>query len=425
MNRRVPPHHVVCISLAAVFFLAIASHLPAADWPGFRGSSHFGVSSDAKIPTVWGDTYNLKWKLKLPGAGFSSPIVVGDKILVTCYSGADGDLKGLKRHLVCVNRQTGKEVWSTVIPSTVTEQRGPRFGTDHGYASHTPVSDGERIFVLCGNSGVLAFDMKGKKLWQKSVGTRGASMFGSAASPILYKDSVIVTAASESTSIRAFDKKTGKQLWKAAADSLSRCYSTPVIVKNAKGDDEVVISVAYEVWGLNPVTGKLKWFAETDVNTAACPTLVEKDGIVYVIGGRGTGGRAAIRLSGEKGDVTKKNVLWSTRGGSYVPSPVLYKGHLYWISNSGIATCVDAKTGKEVGRKRLGGQFYASVVLIKDKLYAVSRRGGTYVLEATPKLTQISRNRLADTSDFSASPAVSNGQLILRSNKALYCIEAK
>ncbi len=248
-------------------------------------------------------------------------------------------------------------------------------------------------------------------------------MFGSGASPILYKNRLIVTAAAESESIRALDKMTGKELWKSESSSLSRSYCTPVIVKNKNGEDDLVISVPYEVWSLNPDTGKLKWYAETKVDTNSCPSLVTKDGIVYVIGGR-SGGRAAIRLGG-KGDVTKSNVLWSTNGGSYVSSPVLYKGNLYWINDRGVAYCVDAGTGKEVAKKRIGGQFYASLVLIKDKLYAVSRFSGTYVLDATPSLTQVAHNELSDESDFSASPAVSDGQLILRSDNYLYCLEAQ
>ncbi len=177
------------------------------------------------------------------------------------------------------------------------------------------------------------------------------------------------------------------------------------------------------MWSLNPDTGKLKWYAETKVDMNAVPSPIAQDGICYVVGGRG-GGRAAIRLGGDD-DVTESNVLWSTAGGSYVPSPVLHNGHLYWINDSGIAYCVDAKTGDEVAKERLGGRFYASVVLIEDKLYAVSRFDGTYILEATPELTQVAHNRLSDKSDFSGSPAVSDGQLILRSDKYLYCIEAK
>ena len=410
--------------LLALFLCSVpTTSLLSADWPRFRGPTGDGISSDTKIPKQWGDKNNHNWKLKLPGKGFSSPIVVGDYVFVTCYSNAEGDLGNLKRHLLCVHRHKGNVVWSKVVRSTARENRGPRFGTSHGFASHTPVSDGDRVYVLFGKSGVLAFDMKGKELWKQDVGKESNSMFGSAASPILYKDQLIVTASAESESIRALDKMTGKELWKSEGGSLSRSYCTPIISKNKTGKEELIISVPFEIWSLNPDNGKLNWYAETKVDTNSCPSLITQDGIVYAVGGRG-GGRAAIRLGG-KGDVTKSNVLWSTNGGSYVPSPVLHKGHLFWVNDRGIAICVDAKTGKEVAKKRIGGQFYASAVLIKDKIYAVSRFNGTYVLEATPTLRQVAHNELSDESDFSASPAVSDGQLILRSDAYLYCIEAK
>lgn len=408
--------------MAVIFlFSSFNSLFVAADWPAFRGPNGNGISATEKFPTEWSDEQNLRWKLKMPGKGFSSPIVVGDYVFVTCYFGADGDLSALKRHLLCVQRHKGNVVWSKTIPSAATETRGPSFGTSHGYASHTPVSDGERIYVLFGNSGVFAFDMKGQQIWQQSVGEENASMFGSAASLIVYKDRVVVVAAAESESIRALDKKTGQEIWKAEASTLSRCYCTPQVVRNDLGKDELVLSVPNEVWSLNPDNGKLNWFAETRVDLNAVPSVVTLDGIIYVIGGR-SGGRAAIRAGGND-DVTDSRVLWSTSGGSYVASPVLHEGHLYWFDDRGIAHCVDANTGEEVFRKRIDGQFYASAVLIKDKLYAVSRFDGAYVFEATPELNQVAHNKLSDDSDFSGSPAASNGQLILRSDDQLYCIE--
>jgi len=428
MSRSFPRRPIAGILLVALVSAMMPPRLEASprgddDWPRFRGPGGDGISRDSGIPTEWSETRNLRWKLALPGRGFSSPIVVGDHVFVTCYSEVDGGLEKLKRHLLCVDRQSGKIAWSRVIPSAGREQALPGMAAHHGYASHTPVSDGERVYVLCGATGVLAFDLKGKELWRQSVGQGGSARFGSASSPVLYGDRLIVTAGDESRTIRALDKRTGKEIWKTKAVSpLSQCYSTPAIVKNAQGKDELLISVPLEVWSLNPVDGQLQWYAETGVGAPTCPSVVSRDGIAYVIGGR-NGTRAAVRIGG-KGDMTKTNVIWATSGGAYVPSPVLHEGHLYWVNDNGIVNCVDAKTGKEVERKRIRDRFYASVVLIKDKLYAVSRFGGTYVLKASPKLEQLAHNTFEDKSDFSASPAASKGQLFLRSDKFLYCIEA-
>jgi outer membrane protein assembly factor BamB len=404
-----------------VSFLAVRT-TSAADWTGFRGPGSRGISDDTSVPSEWSDSKNLKWKAKLPGKGYSSPIVIGDRVFVTCYSGEGGDLSDLKRHLVCVDRKTGDETWSRTIPSTSRERSIPRFAGTPGYASNTPVTDGERVYVLFGNSGMFAFDMSGKQLWKQDVGSESAAMFGSASSPILYKDNVIVLAGSESESIRALSKATGKEVWKTEASSLSKSYSTPVIVKNSDGDDELLVSVPQEIWSLNPASGKLKWYAGTRVDTGACPVLVAGDGVVFAVGGR-SGGRTAVRLGG-KDDVTDSHVVWSKTGGAYVPSPVLHNGHLYWVTDRGVVNCVDIKTGEEAGRKRLGGQYYASIMLVGKQLYAVSRFEGTYILKATPELNQVAHNKLSDESDFSASPAVSDGQLFIRSDTQLFCIAA-
>lgn len=409
------------MGLAVVLTQLIHAQLGAKDWPAYRGPNGDGVSDDTSLATEWSDSKNLKWKLKLPGKGYSSPIVVGDRVFVTTYSDSDRDLSAMKRNLVCVNRKTGEVAWSKEVASSVAERAIPSFAGRPGYSSHTPVSDGERVYVLFGKAGVVAFDMQGEQLWQHGVGTENRSQFGSASSPILYKGQLIVSAGAESESIRSLDPKTGNELWKTDAASLSACYSTPLIAANAEGEDELIVSVAFEAWGLNPTTGKLKWYAGTRVDTAACPGIVAKDGVAYLIGGR-SGGRTAVRLGG-KDDVTNSHVNWSVTGGSYVPSPVLHNGHLYWVNDRGVANCVDIKTGEQTGTKRLGGQFYASVVLANNKLYAVSRFGGTYVLEATPEMADVSLNKLTDESDFSASPAISDGQLFIRSDDSLYCIE--
>ncbi len=395
----------------------------AADWTGFRGPNGAGVSDDSSIPVEWDNSKNMQWNRELPGKGYSSPIVVGDRVFVTCYSGEGGDNSGLKRHLLCLDRKTGDEKWSKVVPSANRERSIPRFAGTPGYASNTPVSDGERVYVLFGSTGVLAYDLDGKQLWSANVGSQNASMFGSASSPIIYKDKLIVPAGCESFSIRALDLKTGKEAWKSEGDGLSSSYSTPIVVTNPDGVDEILVSIPREIWALNPANGKLRWYASTRVDTGACPVLVANKETVFAVGGR-SGGRTAIKL-GARGDATESHTVWSTTGGAYVPSPVLHKGHLYWVNDRGVLTCVDIKTGEEAGRSRVRGQFYASIMLIGDKLYSVSRFGATYVLEATPELKQLAHNELSDKSDFSASPAVSNGQLFIRSDAQIYCIAKK
>lgn len=410
--------------IAACLAFVFCSALSAEDWLRFRGPNGTGVYQGAEVPTEWSATKNVKWKLKLPGRGFSSPIVVGDKVIVTCFTGSP-DSK-LTRHLVCVDRNDGKTLWTKTVPAVLPEFRSAgKFGY-HGYASCTPVSDGERVYVHFGTTGVLAFDLDGKQLWQKSVGKENNAKFGSGSSPILWKDLVIVTAGNESATFYAFEKETGKEVWKAPAESLSNSYATPVIGANAAGDDEMLFSVPGEVWSMNPKTGKLNWYADSPATGGVCSSVVTDDGIAYVVAGGGFGrpGSAAIRLGGKK-DVTKSNVLWTKSIGSYVPSPVLYNEHLYWVNDRGLAVCLNTKSGKEVKSRNLGSSFYASVLVINGKLYAVSRFEGAYVLEASPELSEISHNSLGDDSDFSGSPAVADGQLFIRSDDNLFCIAAK
>jgi len=400
-----------------------------ADWPRFRGPNGSGIAADAKPPTTWSDTKNLKWKTALPGAGASSPIVCGERVFVTCYS---GETPKLQRHLVCVNRRDGKTLWSKTVPAAQGEdEMGGRIG-EHGYASHTPVTDGERVYVFFGKSGVFAFDFNGTQLWQTGVGTgSNQKQWGSAASLMLYKNLVIVTASEESHSIRALDSKTGREVWKAEGSQLNNVFGTPVLVEN-EGRTDLVIAVPDELWGLNPDTGKLRWFAQTGLRGNITPGVVAAGGIICACGGFPQLGAVAFRAGG-KGDVTKTHLLWSGSTSTYVPTPVLHQGHLYFVSDSGLATCLNAKTGEVVFKERLPGvsgsgrggkPFYASTLLANGCLYAVSRRQGTFVIAAKPQFEFIAQNALAgDDSEFNATPAIVGNQLLLRSNRFLYSVE--
>ncbi len=233
-----------------------------------------------------------------------------------------------------------------------------------------------------------------------------------------------------SRSILALDKQSGREVWKAEAASLELTYSTPTLVELPDGTTELVISVPGEVWGLNSDTGKLQWYAETKLTGNVCPTVVAHDGIVYAFGGYRSAGGHALRAGGQ-GDVTDSHMLWFTRESSYVATPLLHDGFLYWIDDRGQAHCLDAKTGETVYRERVPGlntsgrPVYASPILAGDRLYVVSRWSGTFALPAKPAFEILAHNRLeSDESDFSGTPAIADGRLLLRSGRCLYCVTA-
>lgn len=404
----------------------------AADWSRFRGPNGSAVSDAQGVPTDWSDSTNLAWKTELPGPGSSSPIIVGDRVLVTCYSGygtgrgAVGDIKQLKRHLVCVSLKDGKILWDKPIASQQSEDRFDGFLRDHGYATSTPASDGERVFVFFGKAGVLAFDLDGKELWQTPVGT-GSAMngWGSGSSPILYRDTVIVNAAAESKSLIALDKKMGKEAWRSDADSVYGSWATPVLVDVPDGKSELVLNAPFEMWGFDPSNGDFLWFAEGIQDSTICGSLVARDGIVYAVGGR-SGSAVAVKAGG-RDDVSKSHVVWKKSLSSYVPSPVLAGNRILSVNERGIVGCLDAKTGESVFTQRLSnaGGVYASPIVVGGKAYIVTRQNGTFVMDMSGKGEVLSQNKLDDESDFNASPAVTDGKLLLRSNRRLYGIASK
>ena len=413
-----------------VLLILTSAAVQAGDWPRFRGPNGDGISTEGPIPAKWDLATNLKWKADLPGKGSSSPIVLGDRIFVTCYSGygeaAGGDAAQLARHLVCVEKSSGKILWTKTVKNSAEEDRYQGFITEHGYASGTPVTDGERVFAFFGKSGVFAYDLEGNELWNVGVGTSSSNRrWGSAASLIVHGDYVIVNASEESRSIRSLYRKTGKENWKTEADLLELAYGTPNIVKN--GDRELlVLAVPQEVWALNPANGKLAWFCETKLPGNVSPSINTANGMIYVTGGYPATGSVAFKAEG-KGDITSK-ITWTSRDASYVASPVLHEGHLYWIDDKGVAFCANAETGKTVYRERLvgggGRPVYASPVLCDGKLFIPSRWEGVYVIAAKPEFELLAENRFPDDkSDFNGTPAISGRQMFLRSDQALYCIE--
>ncbi len=389
----------------------------AGDWTQFRGPGGLGSSDETNLPSSWSDEENLMWKIKLPGYGASSPIALGDRIFVTCYSGYKTDQAGtiedLRLHVLCVKRADGEIVWDKPIKPKLPERESVR---DHGYAAATPVTDGKNLFIFFGKTGVLAFDLEGKLLWQTDVGSR-TSGWGCGTSPILYEDLVIVNASVESGSLVALDKTSGKEVWRARG--MRSSWNTPHLV-SVGGKRELVVSVHGKVLGFDPGTGEQLWSC-SGIPDYVCPSVVSNDGVVYVIGGRRSMA-IAIRAGG-RGDVTATHKLWEARAGSNVSSPVVHKGHLYWVSDRNrTAYCLKLANGEVVYAKRFRAQPYASTVAADGKLYVVTRRGGVYVLAAEPEFKQIAHNSFDDNSTFNASPAIAGGRIYIRSDHHLYCI---
>ena len=358
---------------------------------------------------------------------------MGDRVFVTSYRGygvdksAPGELARLERVLVCLNRADGKVLWEAAVKGTADEDRYQGFIQSHGYATSTPATDGKRVYVFFGKAGVLAFDLNGKQLWQTSVGTGSAQMgWGQGTSVMLYRNTVIVPAFAEGKALVALDQETGKQIWKTEADGFEGCWSSPILVDLPDGKQELVASVPYELWGIDPANGEFLWFSEGVKEGVICPTLVAREGIVYAIGGR-QGGAVAVRAGG-RDDVTKTHTVWRKDFGSYVTSPLLVEDHLYWVSDRGIAYCVRTADGEQVYKERLAdaGQLYASVVFANGRLYAASRENGTYVYAAKPQFESVAKNTVdEDAGTCNATPAFSEGRMFLRTDRYLYCIGRK
>lgn len=409
----------------------------ASSWSRFRGPNGTGYSEDKNIPVAWSDSENVRWKVALQGAGASSPVLTDKYVLVTSYSGygepgtQQGNLDDLKRYIECFDRKTGKSVWSNSVAATLPEDPYQGKGIpEHGYATNTPVTDGQAVYAFFGKSGVHAFTLDGARLWQKSVGAESSNReWGSAASLILYNNLLIVNASEESQSLYALDTRTGEVVWDAAASTLELTYGTPAIMHVDENRDDLVIAVPGEVWGLNPNNGKLVWYVETSLTDNLSPSIVVDGLHLYVFGGFRSSGSMAIK-GGGKGNVTKSHVLWTSRNSSYVATPVLLKEKLFWIDDRGLFYCIDAKSGELINRSRVTGMdrsqrpVYASPVVINEKIYAQTRNSGVFVLAGTSDLKILAQNTFAkDESICNACPAVDNGQLFIRSDKNLYCME--
>ena len=414
--------------LVPILVLSAAASLTAEEsWGRFRGRNATGIAG-RQIPTHWSDTENLAWRTALPGRGSSSPVIHGDLIFLTTYSGygqsteAPGERSQLKLHVVCLSSTSGKILWDHELPAAEEEQQVTKRVADHGYASPTPCVDDNSVFASFGPSGVVALTHQGEFKWRKSVGTRTAG-FGAAASPIEFKDLLIMNASIEDGAVYALDKNTGEVRWRTS--DIERAWTTPTIVQLPDGNSELIINQKGSILGLDPANGEKLWSCEA-IQDYVVPCVVAQGDTLYCSGGR-SNMTFAVRAGG-RGDVTDTHLLWDVPRGANVTSPMIDKGYLYWSHDKAIALCLRASDGEEMFRERMPtrSRVYASIVGDGKHLFLTTRDAGVLVLAASPEYREIAINHLGSQEErFNATPAISGDRLFLRSDAALYCVKTE
>jgi outer membrane protein assembly factor BamB len=418
------------------------------NWPQFRGPHSAGVASSADLPTVWGSSQGVRWKATLPGVAWSSPVIWGDRIFVTSAQSdipQEAPKKGLyfggdrlqprdtnyRWELACINIDSGQLMWQRLA------RQGKPTSAIHiknSYASETPVTDGERVYAYFGAAGLYAFDLEGKLIWEKDLGSYKTRFgWGTASSPVLDGDRLFVLNDNEEQSfVMALDKKTGKELWRVARDEKSS-WSTPFIWRN-RLRTEIITCATKRVRSYDPESGKLLW--ELGGMSVICsPTPVATEDMLFVSSGYIMDQKRPLFAikPGAAGDISlgdnetsNASIAWCQKlGGPYIPSPVLLDGRIYVLYDRGFFACFDAKSGVPVYDKQRidpgATAFTASPWAYGNKIFCLSEDGDTFVIEAGPEYKLVGKNSLDEL--FMASPAISRDRLFLRGVDHLYCIE--
>jgi outer membrane protein assembly factor BamB len=403
-------------SLLLISFLLLGAALGRAEnWPGWRGPEGNGVSHESRLPLHWSVTNNIRWKTKIPGAGFSSPIVWQNRVFVTS---AFED--GARRAVHCLDRPSGKILWSREIKCDSPELASSMTG----HAPATPATDGRRVVAFFGNAGVVCYTMTGTQLWQIRFGDFESEL-GLASSPVIQGDRVILLCDHDGNRFRTFDSflialrlRDGRTLWKTERSGIFRSWSTPLLVPGRGRKLEVIVNAQEQLRAYDFADGKLLWWV-SGMNDWVTPSPVFGSELIFAASGK-KGPLLAVRPGG-LGDVTASQVLWKhPKAGPYVCSPLLYRDSLYVNDETGDFACYEARTGRLRYRRQLEGKFTASPVAGDGKIYATSDEGITYVIKAGPEFMELARNSLDEYS--LASPAISGGDLFLRTELFLYCI---
>jgi outer membrane protein assembly factor BamB len=436
---------------AAVLLVGAAHSAGAQNWPAFRGANASGNGDGQNPPATWDAAkgVNIVWKTEIPGLAHASPIVWGDKLFViTAVSSAaqgkfrhglfgdvdsDTDVSKHAWKIYSLDKKTGKILWER------TAIEGPPKVKRHiksTQASPSPVTDGKYVVAFFGSEGLFCYDYDGKLVWKQDLGTLDSGWFfdpdyqwGMASSPIIYKGLVILQCDVQKGSfIAAFDVKTGRQAWRTPREEIPS-WGTPTIFES-NGKAMVVTNATKRIRGYDPMTGKLVFELSGNSEVTVGTPVVGKD-LVYVTAGyppiqpiyaikpTATGD---ISLAGEK--ESNEYIAWSKkRGGTYIPTPIVYGDYLYTCSNNGVLTCYDAKTGERIYQQRVAGQsnaFTSSPVAADGKLYFAGEDGDVFVVKAGPKYELIATNPIGEV--MMATPAISDGMIFIRTLNHLYGI---
>jgi outer membrane protein assembly factor BamB len=407
----------------ALVCLGAAAAPSAENWPQWRGPALNGFSGETNLPVRWSQTENIAWKLALPAWSGSTPIVWGDRVFLNV---ADHN----ELYLWCVDRVRGVPIWKQPLGGgNVRMQK-------QNMSSPSPVTDGRRVWIMTGTGVLKAFDFDGKELWsrdiQRDYGRFGLN-WGYASSPLLYDEALFVQVlhgmkTDDPSYVLRIDAGTGKTLWRMERPTAARAespdaYTTPALLRYG-GTTEIVVTGGDVVTGHEPATGKELWRANglnptNDANYRIVASPVVHGELIVAP----TRERPMLVLkAGGRGDVTTSHLLWSFSSGPDVPTPVTDGKYLYVINDRGIMWCLDAKTGKEFySRQRLRPATYSgSPVLADGKIYVTNEDGLTSVVKAGPSFEVLAEN---DFDDYTlSSPAISDGQIFIRTTKFLYCV---